>query len=318
VSVQTGFVTRRALLAVLAVMALLLLGACSGSGNSAGTTSGSGSGKSAGTTSGSASSPPTSTPSASGSSSSGSPSASPANGKGVAPKPRAGDCYNVTAKQFQRQRDGSRPVPCSHLHTAETFAVIAASPYPKRNVINQAWRNCQIRFAVYIGNTTTVSTLGLTLMLPSQAQIAQGQHWIRCDAIQTPYYNATVGEPLHGTLHDALRGHVPQGYRGCARRWPKSGSRVHFSSCAHKHQAELIPVAKNLGGPSAPYPGTKKVRKQSKQFCARVFQHYVPQTRHYYFYYPTAGSWRSGSHATTCWAVDRTGPNLPPVTGSGR
>ena len=235
----------------------------------------------------------------------------------MAPKARVGDCYTVTAAGFRRQRDGSRPVPCSHRHTAETFAVFAASPYPKRRDINQVWRVCQKRFAVYTGNTTTVSTLGLTLMLPSQAQIAKGQHWIRCDAIQTPYYDATVGEPLRGSLRHALRGHVPRTFRGCAQRWPKSGNRVHFSSCARKHQAELIPVAKDLGAPNAPYPGIKKVRKQSKQFCARVFQHYVPQTRHYYFYYPTAASWRSGSHATTCWAVDRTGANLPPLSGPG-
>jgi hypothetical protein len=231
----------------------------------------------------------------------------------VAAEPQVGNCYNPGKAAFNHQRDGSGPVSCGKRHTAETFAVFSAGAVPNRRTIDRIWRECQSRFRGYVGDSTTVSTLRLTVMLPSHGQTAAGQRWIRCDAIELPAYTGHSGLPRTSSLRGALDGGVPKAFRGCARHWPKLDRPVHFTSCQRRHQAELIPESMNIGGPEANYPGRGTVKKDSKRFCLRAFQHFVPQTRHFYYYYPTRSSWQSSTHDTTCWALDPRDDGLPPI-----
>jgi hypothetical protein len=231
----------------------------------------------------------------------------------VAPRPQVGNCYATDRKGFANQRDGSFPVPCTKQHTAETFAVFNVGTVPLPSDIDRIWRTCQPKFSGYVGGSPTISTLGLTVILPSPAQTDQGQGWIRCDAIQQPSYNGNRGLTRTGTLRNMLAGGVPRQFRGCALHWPKVNQAVIFSSCQRSHQAELIPESINLGGPSAPFPGVTTTQSRSKAFCESTFQDYVSETLNYYYYYPTAASWKSGSHDTTCWALDLTGDGLPPI-----
>jgi putative regulator of septum formation len=231
----------------------------------------------------------------------------------VAGKPTVGDCYATSTRAFSRQRDGSSPVTCASLHTAETFAVLAVGRSTSRQDVDAVWRGCQPRFKTYVGDAPTVSTLGMAVILPSDQQVAAGQGWIRCDAIERESYNRDVGRPRKGSVKDALAGSVPVAYRGCVKHWPRVSLAVHFTSCRESHQAELIPESINLGGPNAAFPGTNSVKAKSQRFCANTFQDFVPETLNYYFYYPTPASWRSGSHDTTCWALDARGDGLPPI-----
>ncbi|MEP6665672.1 MAG: septum formation family protein [Nocardioidaceae bacterium] len=231
----------------------------------------------------------------------------------AASKPTPGECYATGTIAFNRQRDGSAPVSCNAQHTAETVAVFAAGQSPSSQDINNVWRSCQPRFKTYVGGAPTVSTLGLVVILPSEKQLAEGQSWMRCDAVERSSFNRDVGLPRQGSVKGALSGSVPVAYRGCVKHWPKVSLAVHFTSCRESHQAELIPESINLGGPNAPFPGTNSVKSKSKRFCANAFQDFVPETRNYYFYYPTPASWKSGSHDTTCWALDTKGNGLPPI-----
>ncbi|MDQ3306945.1 MAG: septum formation family protein [Actinomycetota bacterium] len=227
--------------------------------------------------------------------------------------PKVGNCYDTTKAQFRNQRDGSFPVACSGRHTAETFAVFSVSSFPAPNDINKVWRDCQPRFQRYVGAPATLSKLDLTLILPSDDQVAAGQDWIRCDAIQKEHYNALVGAPRTGSLQASLTSGVPREFRGCVKHWPKVDQAVTFTSCDERHQAQLIPESLFFGPPDAPFPGVETTQRKSKQFCEDVFQTYVPETLNYYYYYPTADSWRSGSHNSTCWALDTQGDGLPPL-----
>jgi hypothetical protein len=231
----------------------------------------------------------------------------------VAARPQVGNCYSTSTAAFRRQRDGSEPVGCHKRHTAETLAVFSVGGEPDRARIQRVWRHCEGRFGSYVGNSPTVSTLKVIVMLPSKAQTAAGQGWIRCDAIQPPSYAGHTGLPRRGSVKGELSHRVPSALRGCVRHWPKIQQAVHFTSCRRHHQAELLPVSRGLGSTEAPYPGRRSVKKASQQFCANVVQHYVPQTRHYYYYYPTRSSWRSSTHDTTCWALDPKGDGLPPI-----
>lgn len=232
----------------------------------------------------------------------------------LAAKPEVGNCYNTSKPQFRAQRDGSFPVTCSRRHTAETFAVFRVDPFPAKRETDKVWRDCQPRFRRYVGAAATISRLDLTVILPSADQVAAGQGWIRCDALEKENYNARVGVPRTGSLQAALAsGDVPRQFRGCVKHWPKVDQPAHFTSCSQRHQAELIPESLFLGPPDAPYPGVETAVSKSKQFCEDVFQAYVPETLNYYYYYPTAASWKAGSHNTTCWALDTEGDGLPPL-----
>jgi hypothetical protein len=231
----------------------------------------------------------------------------------VAARPQVGNCYRASGAAFRRQRDGSEPVGCHKRHTDETFAVFSAGGAPPRAAIQRVWRQCEGRFRSYVGDSVTVSVLKVIVMLPSKQQIAAGQGWIRCDAIQPPNYAGHSGLPRKGSVKRVLSDRVPKALRGCVRHWPKIEQGVHFTSCRRHHQAELLPVSKNLGHAEAPYPGRRSVKTASRRFCAGVVQHFVPQTRHFYYYYPTPSSWRSSTHNTTCWALDPKGDGLPPI-----
>lgn len=261
-----------------------------------------------------ATSPPTSATPAPTSATSPSPEVTTsASAPSVANRPVVGSCYSIGKAAFQRQRDGSEPIACTRRHTAETFAVFQAHGVPNRKEIDHVWRQCQARFKSYVGDSATVSKLGLTVILPSREQTAAGQNWIRCDAIELPNFNGKAGLPRTGSVRGVLVPQVPRALRGCVRHWPKIDQPVHFTSCNQNHQAELIPESLNLGGPEAAYPGLASAQSDSKGFCESVFQDYVPETTHYYYYYPTPTSWRSGSHDTTCWALDTQGDGLPPI-----
>ncbi len=231
----------------------------------------------------------------------------------LAGPPKVGNCYRTGKVAFQQQRDGSFPVNCGRPHTAETFAVIDVGGSARKAEIDRVWRECQASFKRYVGDSQTVSTLGLTVIQPTADQMLQGQQWARCDAIELPNYNGLGGRLRTGSVAGALEGGVPDEFRGCVRHWPKVDQPVHFTSCRKNHQAELIPESLNLGGPDATYPGQSSVLNASKTFCANIFQDYVPETLNYYYYYPTASSWKSGSHDTTCWALDTEGDGLPPA-----
>jgi len=198
----------------------------------------------------------------------------------------------------------------AHLHSAVPAVVLSPGHSVARGAarVHRIHRLCAARFPVYVGGPPTVSRLGLTLMEPSQAQVAAGQTWVRCDAIETPSFNTAVGVPRRGSLRGVIGERVPVALRGCSDHWPKVDQAVHFTSCRRSHQAEL---ARSLGGPDAPYPGRERSRLASKAFCAAVFQRYVASTTHFYYYYPTPRSWAAGPHTTTYWAVDPTGDGLP-------
>lgn len=230
----------------------------------------------------------------------------------VAPVPRVGDCYATSRHGFASHRDGSTPVSCSRSHTTETFAVLAAAAIPTPASVDRAWRLCYARFAAYTGNGPTTSRLGVTVSWPSTPQTDAGQRWARCDVIVTAAFDGRVGlRSDHSVRHALASGPSPQ-FRGCAGVVPSVRKPIPYTSCLEYHQAELIPAAKSLGGPDAPYPGVRSALATSKTFCARVFAKYVKNTTRYFYFYPTPTSWKSGSHDTACWAFDPNGDGLPP------
>jgi len=231
----------------------------------------------------------------------------------VANRPRVGNCYDTGKAAFQQAQDGSDAVRCQRRHTAETFAVFEVRPDPGTAQINRVGRDCNARFQRYVGDSPTVSKLGLTLIGPSDEQTAAGQSWIRCDVIELANYNGKGGLPRTGSVNGAHNGQVPLEFRGCVKHWPKVDQPVHFTSCQQRHQAELIPESLNLGSPDAKYPGQASVTADSKLFCANTVQSYVPEAVNYYYYFPKLEGWRSGTRETTCWALDRFGDGLPPI-----
>ena len=308
---------------VLVTTALFALPACSGAEDVAtstdpppstpGSTSLAPSTATTGLPTGPATEPSESTPSTASTPTTAPPTTTPPTVTVAPPPPRVGTCHATGKAAFQQLRDASPAVSCARRHTAETFAVFDVGRSPSQREIDAIRRTCQSRFTSYVGDSATVSTLGLTVLLPAAREVADGAAWARCDVIEQPNYNGRGGVPRTGSVRGVLDEAVPDRFRGCARHWPKVSQPVHFTSCARPHQAELIPESLNLGGPGAAFPGAATAESRSKQFCLHNFQQYVPETVNYYYYYPTRASWRSGSHDTTCWALDVEGDKLPPI-----
>jgi hypothetical protein len=236
----------------------------------------------------------------------------------LADRPEVGNCYAVSAADFRHQVDGSSAVPCGQRHTAETFAVVAIGGPPTRTEIDTVWRDCAQQFKSYVGDSPTISRISMAVISPGAVQRSAGQSWLRCDAMELANYNqprsvGKVGVARGGSLAGVLSRGVPDRFRGCARHWPKVSQAVHFTSCDQSHQAELIPESLDLGAPDAPYPGRQSARSRSKAFCGNVVQDYVPETRNFYYYYPTPQSWKASTHDTTCWALDTAGDGIPPI-----
>jgi Septum formation len=231
----------------------------------------------------------------------------------LAPRPQVGNCYAVSNIGFTRQKDGSFPIACSKRHTAETYHVAPVDPFPSRRQIEQVWRRCHDRFRSYVGGSATVSTLGIALILPSAPQVRAGQGWVRCDVIERTSYNGKTGQARTGTVRNILVNNVPDRFRACSQRWPRVTQKVGFSSCKRFHQAELVPESRRLGGPAAPYPGRKASRNRTANYCEDVVLDHVPEALRYFYYFPTRGSWRAGTHDTVCWALDPNGNGLPPI-----
>ncbi len=80
---------------------------------------------------------------------------------------------------------------------------------PGRDRIHPIRRLCAARSSAYVRAPPTVSKVGLTLTEPSEEQVAAGQAWVWCDALQTASFNVAVGVPRTGSLEHALARRVP-------------------------------------------------------------------------------------------------------------
>lgn len=106
---------------------------------------------------------------------------------GVQDVPEVGTCWDVPADRAMESRywnDDSSPVPCTDDHTTETVFAKAVDEIDAEAAIALYGRYCAIEANRYAGSDDLHwIPVYPALYLPSEAQVASGQSWVRCDVM---------------------------------------------------------------------------------------------------------------------------------------
>ena len=224
---------------VVALLAVLVLGGCSG-------------------LPGASDEPSTSvSPSASGpsESSSGSASASPSARPGVPPAPKQAACYRLSPGQLTRPTNASGAVSCRGRHTAQTIYVGRldtvvdghAVAVDSATVQRQLSTVCPRKLQAYVGgssDTRRLSRFNVVWYSPTLDQSDQGADWFRCDVIA--FAGREQLAPLPGTAR--LRGVLDDArslsdYGLCGTSAPGSAASSGSSAAASTRGAPSTPSA---------------------------------------------------------------------------
>jgi hypothetical protein len=228
--------------------------------------------------------------------------------------PRDGACYRLRFDQLTEPSNGSRPVPCSSRHDAETIhvgrldTVVAghAVSVDSDRVLRQLSRECPRHFADHVGGSVEdrrLSRLAVVWFAPTLAQGDRGADWFRCDVVALAGGEDLLTLPAPRRLAKVLDrpGGAAYGLCGTASPGDPAFARV---ICARRHSwraVATIPLAD-----VRTYPGQRSVRRAGEQTCRdRVGADAEdPLKFEYGWEWPTRQQWQRGQHYGFCWAPD--------------
>ena len=281
----------RALL--VALLAVLVLGGCSGLPGASDEPSADASPSSAGSSSGSA-------------------SASASTPPVVPPAPRQAACYRLSPGQLTQPTNASRAVSCRGRHTAQTIYVGRldtvvdghAVAVDSATVQRQLSTVCPRKLQEFVGGSTgtrRLSRFNVVWYSPTLDQSDQGADWFRCDVIAFAGRDQLAALPgtqrLRGVLGDA-RALSDYGLCGTAAPGARGFERV---ICGRTHSWRAIDTIDIAGG--SKYPGATSVRKAGDSACkdrARARSGDTLKFR-YGWEWPSREQWSRGQHYGFCW-----------------
>jgi hypothetical protein len=98
--------------------------------------------------------------------------------------PVVGTCWDVPPEEAlvaTYWNDDSSPVPCTASHTTETVFAEHVDQVDPEGAIASFGRFCALKASEYVGAGRQWVPVHAALYLPSDAQMASGQSWVRCD-----------------------------------------------------------------------------------------------------------------------------------------
>lgn len=248
-----------------ALLCVLVLSGCSGTGSGSGGTSGGGDDKGASTPK-----PPRKLP--------------------TFEIPTVGECHQVTPVQNAAAVDPSPAVPCTGPHNARVVLASVtptalAPEAPPAERIAQAAGACTAAFNNTVGGNPAARSMSLfdwVVHTPSAQQIARGARWVRCDVV------ARSGDaliPLPATV-PFLAASIPPAYRICQTR--------NFSdvSCAGPHAYRLQGVFR---APGKAYPEGKDFLRLARDKCFALSGKYGSLWQP-----PSREGWQAGDRFVRC------------------
>jgi hypothetical protein len=266
---------------LVAVVAAVLLAACSGDGDP------------------DADPPPSATPSVL-------PSAT------AAPGPPARACYRLAYDEALAPTNQGAPVDCAEEHTSQTYAVDRLDAVvdghllavDSERVRRQVARVCPEQLGGFLGGSADdlrLSMLRAVWFTPTVAESDAGADWYRCDVIAVAGTDelATVTGPLRGVL-DRPVGRDRWGMCGTAAPDAPRFTRV---VCSADHTWRAIGV---VDLPEGDYPGAAAVRERGQTPCedAGLDAAEDPLDYQWGYEWPTAEQWEGGQTYGRCWAPD--------------
>jgi Septum formation len=229
--------------------------------------------------------------------------------------PRAGECRRLTLDEATVATSDAAPVACNRRHTAVTVHVgrlsrllpggADAVDVEGERVQRRVAEDCRPRLGAFLGGdeeTRTLSRFQVVWFTPTPEEHEAGADWFRCDLLALDQDDRLLSLPppagLEGVL-DRPESLATYGLCGTAAPGERGFERV---ACARRHRWVAIGTIPLEGG--ARYPGVAAVREAGDEPCAdRVREERgFPVEFEYGWEWPTAAQWEAGQRHGFCWA----------------
>ena len=222
-------------------------------------------------------------------------------------------CYRLTPGQLTRPTNGSEPVPCDSPHTSRTIFVGALDTVvnghsvavDSAHVQRQLATTCPRELAAFVGGsarTRDLSRFAVVWYSPTLAQSDRGADWFRCDLIAFSGERSLFGLPrrppgVRGVL-DRPRALETYGLCGTAAPGAKGFERV---ICGRPHSWEAFDTIGLPGGKR--YPGADALREAGDEECkSRAAARAEDALKFRYGWeWPTREQWATGQRFGYCW-----------------
>lgn len=233
----------------------------------------------------------------------------------AAPAPGADACYQLVAADVDRAHNESTPVPCTSRHTSQTYVVdtLAAATIGDPQDIDgdallaAAEQRCRSALPEQVGGSAkdrALSRVTFAWFVPSEAEIAKGADWVRCDVVASR--DDTDLATLPRSSKDLLApDEALERWGICARATAAElqagkGQRM----CAVTHNWRAVSTYR-LGDADAAWPGEKSVGGRILQRCEKPVRAFLDDSTGAVtvgWLPPTSAQWAQGRRSGLCWA----------------
>jgi hypothetical protein len=176
--------------------------------------------------------------------------------------PMPGTCWRVPPATLRHARwfAASPRVPCSRAHDTETVLAYDLDR-PTLAAAHDLASSCATEARLYVGSDLAHWVpWNVYMFMPTRAQIARGESWVRCDVAMFADTSFTLPTTRRGSVRHAVIDH-PADVWACTDRDVGPGHRgvTAFVDCRKPHLLEATGDLMGLGGPAF-YPTTRQLR----------------------------------------------------------
>jgi hypothetical protein len=213
-------------------------------------------------------------------------------------RPKVGQCRTTTFTQAFANADAHKPVPCSHVHSLKTFAVVSVpkkfslKKKPTMALFRWVYDACAPKYSRALGGGFTKieqTAYSWWSFFPTKTEINRGARWVRCDLslIATRLNNRSYFPPLPNLSFPMIGSRT---ITDTTRRCLASKTYLYETPCAFAHVARADQTyTLDIKG----YPSAATLKSTAASHC--------PGKR-----YSTGAKWdwtRRGDHVVTCYSI---------------
>jgi hypothetical protein len=221
--------------------------------------------------------------------------------------PAVGTCWDYPFSVTERISTDAPAVPCEGPHTAETFFVGPVSDRlgtPSKASVNArlaATAPCTVAaMNAYLGlaGRSLPSRFTVVPLLPTDAQWAAGERWVRCDVL---LQSGLQAERVAGPMTAVAAGLAPAALDFCTPGTPSAKNTAAVPCTGRRNWIKVL--EQTLGGPTARFPGTSAIQRRSATICQRVAKKYAGNVQFpgWWRINPTESGWRDGKRTLQCF-----------------
>lgn len=237
--------------------------------------------------------------------------------------PAVGTCFDYPFSVTDAISTDAPAVPCEGPHTAETFFVGQVSERlgtPSKASVNArlaAVAPCTARaMNTHLGLTgrTLPSRFVVVPLLPTDAQWAAGERWVRCDVV---LQSGLKAQSVTGPMAAVASSLAQEQLDFCTPGTPSAKNTAAVPCTGRRNWIKVL--EQSLGGPTARFPGTSAIQRRSATICQRVAKKYAGNVAFpgWWRINPTESGWRDGKRELQCFVpyaqyLQELAQNAPP------